>query len=346
MSTLEIKRRLCADDLSAVADLLRLAEQVDGHQVLGAHDWVDLATGGRHDFAGLVAWEPGHEHPVGYAQVTRNQHNWAVELVIDPHHRYEALTIGPELLGSALDVVGAEGGGHVHWLVYEPTSVHEQIAVGAGLRRGRDLWQMRRSLPVPPPVGGTAVGEVAALPTRPFVPGRDEAAWLEVNNRAFERHPEQGDWTAATLKEREAEPWFDPDGFLLHEGNEPTGPPGRRRLAGFCWTKVHDDHDPPLGEIYVVAVDPDFAGRGLGRALVLAGLDHLHRRGLSTAMLYVDASNTRAVRLYENLGFELNHVDRAFVGDVVPSADRPPPQAGAANSPERSERQRASEGEN
>ena len=44
------------------------------------------------------------------------------------------------------------------------------------------------------------------------------------------------------------------------------------RLAGFCWTKVHDDEEPPLGEIYVIAVDPDFVGRGLGRALTVAGL--------------------------------------------------------------------------
>jgi mycothiol synthase len=174
------------------------------------------------------------------------------------------------------------------------------MATEVGLSRGRDLWQMCRPLPVDEPFD---------LTTRPFEPGRDEEAWLEVNNRAFDWHPEQGGWTAETLRERQAEPWFDPEGFLLHERDG--------RLAGFCWTKVHDDETPPVGEIYVVAVDPDFKGTGLGRPLVLAGLDHLsRRRGMAVGMLYVDAANSPAVKLYDDLGFTLNHVDRAFVGDV------------------------------
>lgn len=300
---LEVKRQMHADDIAAVSGLLDVASAEDGHQPLGEHQWLDLVQGGRAGFAGLVAWGEGHDHPVGYAQVSKGTGTWAIELVVDPHHRADdGVEIGNVLLSTALGVVGSEGGGHVHLWLPKPQPWQEEVAEGNGLRRGRELLQMRRPLPL---------DETTSLETRAFVVGRDEDAWLEVNNRAFSWHPEQGDWDLATLKARESESWFDPEGFLLHEIDG--------RLAGFCWTKVHGDEDPPLGEIYVIAVDPDFAGRGLGRSLVVAGLAHLTAQGLRMGMLYVDATNTGAVHLYEQLGFTIDHVDRAYTGDVSPS---------------------------
>ena len=301
-------------DIAAVTELLELATAIDGHHPLDEHQWLDLVHGGRHDFAGLVAWEPGHDHPVGYAQITREKSvtrektaeggehgTWALEFVVDPHHRTADLGIAETLVACALELVGQEGGGHVHMWVPKPTDHHDRLAAALGLRRGRELRQLRRPLPV---------HEDWSLDVRPFVPGQDEEAWLEVNNRAFRWHPEQGGWDLDTLCAREEQPWFDPQGFLLHERDG--------KLAGFCWTKVHEDGRLPLGEIYVLAVDPAFQGQGLGRSLALAGLDWLFRRGLRVGMLYVDADNEAGLRLYEKLGFTVDHVDRAYVGDVEP----------------------------
>jgi mycothiol synthase len=158
---------------------------------------------------------------------------------------------------------------------------------------------MRRPLPHP---------DRSAVATRAFVPGVDDVAWLAVNNRAFADHGEQGGWTEATLALRIAEPWFDADGFRLHEVDG--------RLVGFCWTKVHADTDPPLGEIYAIAVDPDAHGRGLGRELTLAGLDSLADRGIRHANLYVDAANAAAVRVYERLGFTVHRTRSAYSGTL------------------------------
>jgi len=320
---IEVKRQMGVGDIAAVSALLDAASAHDGHPALGEHQWLDLVDGGREGFAGLVAWEAGNPQPVGYAQVTRDDRSWALEYSVDPAWR-SSPEVANDLVHEASRVVAEAGGGHLHLWRSHPTAETDEVAASVGLRRGRDLLQLRRPLPVEPtPREATALsrnasaarggapglrGGAPALAVRTFEPGRDEDAWLEVNNRAFDWHPEQGGWDLATIKSREAEPWFDPAGFLLHEESD--------RLAGFCWTKVHADHDPPLGEIYVIAVDPAFGGRGLGRRLTLAGLDHLARQGLKVGMLYVDASNATARALYDHLGFSVNHVDRAYTGDI------------------------------
>ena len=215
--------------------------------------------------------------------------------------------VGADELPAAVAEVAAHGGGPLRWWVTEPTRADATAAGALGLSAERDLWQLRVQLPLPAP---------SALPVRAFAVGRDEHDWLAVNNRAFDWHPEQGGWTVEQLEARFAEPWFDPDGFLLHH-DAASG-----RLAGFVWTKVHEPHgdDPTLGEIYVIGVDPAFAGRGLGRALTLAGFAWLHgERSVPVGMLYVDAGNEPAVRLYTSLGMTRHHTDSSFVGEVRPS---------------------------
>jgi mycothiol synthase len=233
--------------------------------------------------------------PSGRAALERVPGGWSVDVAAGTD---EAGAL--ELLGAAIDAVGDDGGGLLRaWARNEDPAV-AAAAARLGFAPERALLQLRRPLPVDEPWD---------LATRPFVVGRDEAAWLAVNNRAFAWHPEQGSWTRADLEARLAEPWFDPAGFLLHEAGG--------GLLGFCWTKVHADHDPPLGEIYVIAVDPAVGRRGLGRALTLAGLDHLHRRGLAVGMLYVEASNDAALRLYDGLGFTRHHTDRSATLEVA-----------------------------
>jgi mycothiol synthase len=281
---LEVTRHMSQADLAAVKELLTVAELADGQTL-------DLVA----DAVRLLARVSDQDRLVGYAQLTRGSTGWTLEFVVDPH----SWGLGSELVGAAIDLVRQEGGGHLQLWVRNAQPEHDRIASVTGLVPSRDLCQMRRPLPVDEPW---------QLETRPFRPGLDDEAWLAVNNRAFDWHPEQGAWDLATLKAREAEPWFDAEGFLLHESSG--------RLAGFCWTKIHADHQPPLGEIYVIAVDPAFQGTGLGRRLVLAGLDYVSRKGMTVGMLYVDATNRPAVKLYLDLGFEVHHIDRAYVSDI------------------------------
>jgi mycothiol synthase len=75
-----------------------------------------------------------------------------------------------------------------------------------------------------------------------------------------------------------------------------------------------------MGEIYVIAVAPSMAGKGVGRMMAIAGLQHLGQQGITEAMLYVDADNAAAVTMYSALGFTSHHEEHAFVGDIAPGA--------------------------
>lgn len=218
------------------------------------------------------------------------------ELVVHPAHRRRGY--GSALISAV--VAGADGPGIRLW-AHGDLPAAAALARSAGFTRFRALWQLHmlltgRALPAPAWPAGVSV--------RTFRPGEDEDEWLAVNGRAFAHHPEQGSWTRKDLEVREAEPWFDPAGFFIAERDG--------RMAGFHWTKVHPadgDGGAPIGEVYVVGVDPGQQGGGLGRALTLAGLAHLQRLGLTQVMLYVDESNTAATRMYTALGFSRWHTD-------------------------------------
>ena len=127
MHEIEVKRHLDEKELAAVTELLTAASEADAHPALGEHAWLDLVQGGREGFAGLVAWEPGHSHPVGYAQLSLGPHDgvadgssWGLEVVVDPHHRTPGNTVAVDLVKSAITLIGEEGGGHLHLWVSQP----------------------------------------------------------------------------------------------------------------------------------------------------------------------------------------------------------------------------------
>ncbi|MFB9721084.1 mycothiol synthase [Planobispora longispora] len=293
----EHRGRLDQAEVAAVLGVVEAATEADGVRPLNEHVMLHLRYGGD-ERAGAVLLYAGDEL-AGYAHVdpTDPAEGPSGELVVHPAHRRRGY--GRRLLEAVLERTG----GRLRLWAHGGHPGAEALAASAGLAKVRSLWQMRRPLEVPLDEYGLPDG----VRLRTFVPETDGEAWVALNARAFATHPEQGAWTLEDLKRREQESWFDPDGFFLAVRGD--------RLVGFHWTKVHgagDHAHGPIGEVYVVGVDPAEQGGGLGRSLTLAGLSHLRSRGLAQVMLYVDESNAAAVRLYERLGFTRWNTDVMF----------------------------------
>ncbi len=311
--------RLDANEVAEVLALMQAAGDADGAYPLSEHVVLHLRHGGDVEAVHLLIREQGEL--VGYAHVdtTDPVEGAAAELAVHPLHRRHGL--GRALVTEAMTVAderaadGAAGAGRLRLWAHGDHPSATALAMTLGFERWRVLWQMRRSLfaPVPEPKIPDGVS------IRPFRPGADDEAWVALNAAAFADHPDQGRWTIDDLHIRLREPWFDPAGFLLAQRDSDG------ELLGFHWTKVHGSaHTPgapehahePMGEVYVLGVAPAAHGSGLGTALTLAGLRHLRGRGLDQAMLYVDEANTKAVALYQKLGFARWSTDVCFLRQV------------------------------
>ncbi|MCE0765831.1 mycothiol synthase [Pseudonocardia kujensis] len=305
MSAVRVLSEIDTVTTAGVRALAEAAERADGREPFSEQFLLNLRGGAREGVVHLVVGTAaatdragseftGAEDVVaGYAQLDGT----SAELAVHPDHRRRG--IGAALLAeltaraAKLDV----------W-AHGDLPAAAALAASRGLERARVLWQMRRT-PDAGPLPALTVPEGVTI--RPFVVGEDEAEFLRVNNAAFDWHPEQGGWTVDQVREREAEEWFDAEGFLLAvDANDPAG-----TVLGYHWTKVHPPTatEPSMGEVYVLGVDPAAHGRGLGRVLTLAGLHHLAGRGLDTVLLYVEADNAPAVRVYEKLGFAVHTSD-------------------------------------
>ena len=276
--------------------LLSAATAADGVRPLSEEAELRLRHGGPEGGHDVLLREGGSL--IGYARLDGD----TAELVVHPAFRRRGA--GGRLLDRVLELAG-----DLELSVWAHGDLPGSAALlgSRGFTRARVLLQMRRDLAgVDPDPRPELPSDVSV---RPFRPGTDEDAWLRVNARAFVAHPEQGSWTPADLRLREAEPWFDPAGFLLAWRGDPDD---GGQLLGSHWTKVHppgDAGEAPVGEIYVLGIDPDAQGLRLGRALTDLGLAHLRGRGLGEVLLYVEEDNTAAVHLYESRGFHRFTVD-------------------------------------
>lgn len=292
MSEITWRTALSDSDQRRIKGVLAAAGMHDGTAPMGDQVLRELS----HDRTGHLLAEDDDGDLVGYLDLAPASDDAPPMAEVAVHPAARRRGIGSTLIRAGL----AEGGAGTRVWAHGDLEPAKATAAALGLVVARELLQMRRhlnDLPPMPPLDGVQM--------RTYAGPEDDAELLRVNIAAFSWHPEQGGWTAVDIDERRGEPWFDPAGLFL-AFDEGTG-----KLLGFHWTKVHS---PTLGEVYVVGVDPDAQGRGLGRALTLVGLHYL-AEGLeagSTVGLYVEADNSAAVQTYARLDFEVFSSDVAY----------------------------------
>lgn len=283
-------------------DILRLAAEADGTPPLSDQALLSLANGRRaliekDDAIGVIG-------------------EGEVDLVVRPGARGRG--IGRAVLDSLLSQNGHEHDELRAWAhgtnPAATTLLHE-----AGFRPVRELLR----LSLDPAKLAEAVATARELPAgfemRSFDPGDPQqgSEWVRVNGAAFASHPEQGRVTLADFTALTSEPWFSAADLRLAYTNDP----GQDSvLAGFTWIKTVRAEQEVETELYVIGVDPAFAGIGLGAGLLGETLRRMAAHHPDRITLYVDGDNSSAVALYLRAGFT---VEQRSVQFLRSAADRP-----------------------
>ncbi|WP_211233257.1 GNAT family N-acetyltransferase [Brevibacterium album] len=336
------------DSLEPAADLLAEAAAADGIAPL-SDGLLEAAARGEALVLALADPASGEEPSspasaeapalAGVAVAALQGTRWAAEAVVAPQLR--GAGHGRTLVTALADLLAEQGERAWFWSHGDhPAAAH--LAAEAGYARARELLQLTTNrlagtAAEAPAESGGAVAEPGAaagataspddttaeaaaplsLPApqvpegivlRSAAPG-DAEDWARVNNAAFSWHPEQGGQPVSGYAARLADPAFDRDSVVMAERA------ADHRLAGFHETKMHSDHPSGLrmGEVYVIAVDPQLHARGLGRALLLEGMRRLADAGAEAIELYVESDNASALPLYRGTGFvrTVTHVSYA-----------------------------------
>ena len=269
----------------SVTHLLERAAGVDGHPPFSAHKIESI--GGHRTRTG--AWSDGTVLcVVGVAAPHELSGHWAVEVAVAPECRDPRVEDAAIRAATSLPPSTAM---HTVW-------AFRTDQIEAVLRLG--YTEIRSVLRLAGPIPEEGNVSVSRVVVDLMAPG-DAGGIVAVNNLAFADHREQGAMTEESLGSLVARSGFDPAGVLVvrEEG----------RVVGFCITKREGD---AMGEIFVIGVNPEKQRSGIGRALIRSSLEALRGRGARNVSLWVDATNTTALRFYATLGLTEDFRTREF----------------------------------
>ena len=155
-----------------------------------------------------------------------------------------------------------------------------------------------------------------ASPEPEFPPGLHLSTWSEevdvdefvaLFNSAFRDHPTPIRVTRDLVEWTHARTGESPLPELLVRAGDRHGP-----LIGFVRARTFSGEAESTGEVDFIGVSQEWRGRGIGRALLLWGVESLRAYGAGRVNLRVESENIGALELYKRCGFAPRHEWRRF----------------------------------
>ncbi len=277
-------------DLSSLSSLINLVRTTDGDERTVddslLREW--LAQPGLSTEKNCWLVEEGHE-VTGYAILYPELRIQRTLLEMGVHPSYRGGDIEMQIVRQGV-ARAKELGARVLHLCFSPASSLSAVLKEEGFSWARRYWGMRWQedhIPSPKPPPGFSITTFQ----------NDDAERLtQVQNASFE-----GSWGFCpnTIEEVEYRARLSisrPEGifFLCHA----------EETAGYCWTNIQGTPKSSVGFIGMIGITPSYRGRGLGKPILLAGMEYLHSAGVKHIELNVDGENAAAIGLYQSVGFQ------------------------------------------
>lgn len=312
MATIAARPYAAAHDPAAIVALINACAAVDGSDHITPNElrnmfddpWLDVANDVR-------LWHAADGALIAYAHIFLPETPHAIDGRLDLYVHPAARNLGLErvIIAWAEDRLRAYGAVQQRPAALRTHTNKDHTRLMAlyeqhGFALERYYLEMARSLDqVPDPQFP------AGFTLRQVDGERDAEAWVALKNTTWRDHFNYRAWSVERFKSWLADPDERPELNLVALAPDGT-------FAAFCWSIIRHEENVQTGRkqgsVDLLGTHPAYRKLGLGRAMLLAGLQRLKVAGMDTARLDVDAASpTGATRLYAAAGFAPT---RAFVG--------------------------------
>jgi len=233
---------------------------------------------------------------IGYVDVTAELKIGRVVLNCLLHPRHWRKGVATKLIERALNRARELKVKRVHVNIPHDSMKARKLFTKMGFRFIRRFLEMRLDLSE---VRVPNMGQIG--PRYRQMKSGEEEKLVQIQNRSF-----TGTWgfnpnTVDEIAYRIGLPnCFPEDIILACDGDH---------VIGYCWTRTYVGERNVTrggkGRIYMLGVDPDYRGKGIGKEVFLAGLSHLKSKGLGMVDLTVESENEAARTLYRSAGFKV-----------------------------------------